>query len=186
MTRKKSLKKAKSALDRLSVSAGELFGRTFRIIERANLIEAAITMLQTRLEAALNGMGELWEEHEKLVNRLADFEGRLLIIERATGERFPLPPLASPTREMADSLVNRMADEPFYAGANTGIPVGDWVAKGEADGRRAGLAMKPARVAKRKRAPAKPKRVTMSPELSRKLRNAARRKRRADAKATRR
>jgi hypothetical protein len=172
MARKKDFKAAQAALDRLAVSAAELFKVTLAVQQRVDAMEKRV--------------GMLWELHDKLVHncsmvgigdradlvdQLARLDGRVNRLEHLSGDRFPLPalrPLVDPA-DMPGSV-----DVPFYTGVRSAVL--------DASGRLR-AAKKPAGVTtKRKRAPAKPKRVRMSPELSRKLRNAARRQKRAEAR----
>lgn len=167
MARKKDFKAAQAALDRLAVSAAELFKVTLAVQQRVDAMEKRV--------------GTLWELHDKLVHncsmvgigdradlfdQLARLDGRVNVLERLGGDA---------SRTQAD--MPGSVDVPFYTGVRSALL--------DASGRLR-AAKKPAGVEKRKRTPQGPKRVRLSPELKRKLRNAARRQKRIQARVEKR
>lgn len=173
-----------------------------------------------RMTALENRVGVLWEAHDRLAHNCTIVGIGINLGERLTGVEDAVKHLRSIVRllhkgalglhteglpdsidepvrnlplsrkKVADALVSRMAEEPFYTRPQAGIPVAEWAPAIElavdvaASKRKAKCKPAPAAVEKkptyivRKRT-----RIKMSPAAARKVRNAARRQKRAEARA---
>ena len=198
-------RKEKKATKRLGRGLGKLTAAAMGLHDM--MVE-----VRDRMLAMEKRVGVLWEAHDTLAHNCTivgiggDLGERLIAVEDAVkhlrsivrllhkvalGDHTeglpdsidePVRNLPLSRKKVADALVSRMAEEPFYTrpldAPSVAGGLGDLLSPSI-------KAMASKRNAKRK-APAKRKRISVSPKVARDLRNAARRKKRADAKGAKR